>query len=198
MRIVRPLLLVFFLLTACSGDEQISSRMNYDETKRMVIDILKTDDGKKAIKEVLKDKDLNKNLIMEQPEITKTIEQTLTSEKGKKFWEKSFQDPNFSNSFANGVKTENEKLLKSLMKDPEYQTMMLDILKDPSYEQEVMKLLKSKDFRQHLQKIMLETFESPLYKKKVADLLVKEANDQLSGKNDQQNQTTSGGQKFSP
>ncbi|MBE3569058.1 MAG: spore gernimation protein GerD [Bacillales bacterium] len=198
MRILQSLLLVFFLLTACSGDEQIASRMNYDETKRMVIDILKTDDGKKAIKDVLKDKELNKNLVMDQPEITKTIEQTLTSEQGKKFWEKSFQDPNFSSSFANGVKKENEKLLKSLMKDPEYQAMMLDILKDPTYEQEVMRLLKSKDYRQHLQKIMLETFESPLYKKKVADLLVKETNDQLNGKNDQQNQNTGGGQKFNP
>lgn len=195
MKILWPFFLALFLLTACSGNEELGGRTNYDETKRMVIDILKTDDGKKAIKDVINDKEMKKNLVLDQPEITKTIEQTLTSEQGKNFWEKSFRDPNFSHAFANGVKKENEQLLKSLMKDPEYQTMMLDILKDPDYEKEVMGLLKSKEYRQHLQKVMLETFDSPLYKKKIADLLVKEANEHHE-KINVLNQEEGGGPRF--
>lgn len=41
-------------LTACAPKTQSSSNMDYDETKKMVVDILKTDDGKKAHSTVIK------------------------------------------------------------------------------------------------------------------------------------------------
>ena len=91
---------VAFLLTSlfiiCSGcsSNNTSDEMDYEKTKKMIVDILKTDDGKKAIQEILSDESVKSELIMNQDIVTKTIEKTLTSKKGKKFWEKAFKDPN--------------------------------------------------------------------------------------------------------
>ena len=66
----------------------------------MVVDILKTDDGKKAIQEVMSDEKLKEKLVMDHAVVTETIEKTLTSEKGTEFWKKTFEDPKFAESIA--------------------------------------------------------------------------------------------------
>jgi len=166
----------FLLLAAgCAPTESGGGQVDYEETKKMVVDILKTDDGKKAIQEVMGDDGMKQKLIMDQPVVTDTIEKTLTSEKGMDFWKKSFEDPKFAESVAKSMKKENEKLLKNLMKDPEYKGMMIDVMKDPELEKELTTLLKSKEYREHLQKVMSETFESPLFKAKLQALIVKAA-----------------------
>ena len=51
MRFILPA--SFLLLTAgCAPAESGGGEPDYEETKKMVVDILKTDDGKKAIQEV--------------------------------------------------------------------------------------------------------------------------------------------------
>ncbi|MEH7887187.1 spore germination lipoprotein GerD [Bacillus sp. JJ1609] len=174
MKIVLPA--TFLLLAAgCAPTESGGGQVDYEETKKMVVDILKTDDGKKAIQEVMGDDGMKQKLIMDQPVVTDTIEKTLTSEKGMDFWKKSFEDPKFAESVAKSMKKENEKLLKDLMKDPEYKGMMIEVMKDPELEKELTTLLKSKEYREHLQKVMSETFESPLFKAKLQALIVKAA-----------------------
>ena len=42
-----------FLLFGCSTAETGSVDIDYEETKKMVVDILKTEEGKKALTEVL-------------------------------------------------------------------------------------------------------------------------------------------------
>ena len=148
---------------------------DYEETKKMVVDILKTDDGKKALQEVMGDDGMKEKLIMDQTVVTDTIQASLTSDKGKEFWKKSFEDPKFAQSIAKSMKKENEELLKNLMKDPEYKGMMIEVMKDPELEKELTTVLKSKEYREHLQKVMTETFESPLFKAKLQDLIVKAA-----------------------
>jgi len=166
----------FLILAAgCAQTESGGGQVDYEETKKMVVDILKTDDGKKAIQEVMGDDGMKQKLIMDQPVVTDTIEKTLTSEKGMDFWKKSFEDPKFAESVAKSMKKENEKLLKDLMKDPEYKGMMIEVMKDPELEKELTTLLKSKEYREHLQKVMSETFESPLFKAKLQALIVKAA-----------------------
>ncbi|NQD66237.1 spore gernimation protein GerD [Bacillus haikouensis] len=176
-------LLAIFLLTACGGGGDTgSSKMDYEETKKMVVDILKTDDGKKAIQEVMADDKMKSELIMDQKVVKDTISKTLTSDKGTEFWKKSFEDPKFAESMAKSMKDGNEKLLKDLMKDPEYQGMMMDLMKDPEYQKELTEALKSKEYREHLQKVVLETFESPLFKAKIQDILLKAAEEAGGGK----------------
>ncbi|MCA1057102.1 spore gernimation protein GerD [Rossellomorea aquimaris] len=177
------LLLSILLLTACGGGGDTgSSKMDYEETKKMVVDILKTDDGKKAIQEVMSDEKMKAELIMDQKVVTDTISKTLTSDKGTEFWKKSFEDPKFAESMAKSMKEGNEKLLKDLMKDPEYQGMMMDIMKDPEFKKELTEALKSKEYREHLQKVILETVDSPLFKTKIQDILLKAAEEAGSGK----------------
>lgn len=170
-------LLIFILITitGCTGQESSGGEVDYEQTKKMVVDILKTDDGKKALQEVMADEKMQQKLVMDQKIVTETIEKTLTSDKGTEFWKKSFEDPKFAESIAKSMKKENEKLLKDLMKDPEYRGMMIETLKDPELEKELMTILKSKEYRDHLQKVITETFESPLFKVKLQAILVKAA-----------------------
>ncbi|OIU71556.1 spore germination lipoprotein GerD [Rossellomorea aquimaris] len=194
-------LLPMLLLAACGGGgDTVSSKMDYEETKKMVVDILKTDDGKKAIQEVMADDKMKSELIMDQKVVKDTISKTLTSEKGTEFWKKSFEDPKFAETMAKSMKDGNEKLLKDLMKDPEYQGMMMDLMKDPEFQKELTEALKSKEFREHLQQVILETFESPLFKAKMQDILLKAAEESGAAKQEEagggasQSGQTGGGQ----
>lgn len=163
------------ILAGCGQNESGNSQLDYDETKKMVVDILKTDDGKKAIKEIMGDNELKQQLVMDQVVVSDTIEKTLTSDKGTEFWKKSFSDPKFAETMAKSMETQNEELLKDLMKDPEYRSMMIEILKDPELEKNVTDILKSNEYRDHIKQVVTETFESPLFKAKIQDIIIKAA-----------------------
>ncbi|UAC48334.1 spore gernimation protein GerD [Bacillus aquiflavi] len=173
-KVLLPLFIIIFV-SGCSSNNSNSAQIDYDQTKKKVVDILKTDEGKKAFKEVMSDEKLKRELVMDQAVVSETIEKTLTSEKGNDFWKKSFEDPKFAESFAKSMKKENEKMLKDLMKDPEYRAMMVEILKDPEIEKNFTDVLKSNEYRKHLQNIMTETFDSPLFKAKIQEILLKAA-----------------------
>ncbi|WP_026583698.1 spore germination lipoprotein GerD [Bacillus sp. J33] len=179
-RLLLPFALLFFI-SGCAQGEAGGGQMDYEQTKKMVVDILKTDEGKKAIEELMADEKMQQKLVMDQKVVAETIEKTLTSEKGTEFWKKSFDDPKFAESMAKSMQKENEQLLKDLMKDPEYRGMMIEVLKDPELEKEVTNVLKSKEYREHIQKVMTETFESPLFKAKIQDILLKAAEEVKSG-----------------
>ncbi|MBN6889712.1 spore germination protein D [Cytobacillus horneckiae] len=167
------------VLSGCGQNE--AGYMDYDQTKKMLVDILKTDDGKKAVEELLADEKIKQQLVMDQGMVRDTIETTLTSEKGSEFWKKSFDDPKFAESMAKSMKNENEQLLKDLMKDPEYQKMMMEVMKDPEMEKEITNLMKSQEYREHLKTVITETFESPLFKAKLQDILLKAAEEAGKG-----------------
>lgn len=179
-RILFPSMLIM-MLAGCGSGEAGGNNLDYEQTKKMIVDILKTDDGKKAIQELMEDDKMKQKLVMDQTVVSETIERTLTSDKGTEFWKKSFEDPKFAESIAKSMKKENEKLLKDLMKDPEYRGMMIEVLKDPELEKEVTNVLKSKEYREHLQTVVTETFESPLFKAKIQEILLKAASEVKSG-----------------
>lgn len=174
---------LFFIVSGCAESQAQGGELDYEETKKMVVDILKTDDGKKAIQEVLSDEKLKQQLIMDQTVVKEVIEQTLTSDKGMEFWKKAYEDPKFAEGMAKSMKTENETLIKNLMNDPDYRGKLVEIMKDPELQKEVQDTLKSTEYREHLQKIVSETFESPLFKAKIQDLLIKAADEVKTGKN---------------
>ncbi|KAB2329261.1 spore gernimation protein GerD [Cytobacillus depressus] len=173
--------LMIILITGCAQHDTGGKQMDYEQTKKMFVDILKTDEGKKALQELMADDKFKQKLVMDQAIVSETIEKTLTSDKGTAFWKKSFEDPKFAESVAKSMKKENEQLLKDLMKDPEYRGMMIEILQDPELEKGVTKVLKSKEYREHLQTVIKETLESPLYKAKIQDILLKAAEEMKSG-----------------
>lgn len=190
------LLLPLIFLSACGGGggEASASQPDYEETKKMVVDILKTDDGKKAIQDIMSDEKMKQQLIMDEGVVKETIVTTLTSDKGSEFWKKSFEDPKFAEAMAKSMKGENEKLLKDLMKDPEYQGMFIEIMKDPEIQKEIGETLKSKEYREHLQQVVTETFESPLFKAKIQDILIKAAGEMQGQGGEEGGQEGGGGE----
>lgn len=179
-------------ITACGGNEMETGQLDYDQTKKMVVDILQTDDGKKAVKDIMKDDQVKQQLVMDQAVVTKTIEQTLASKKAEDFWRKSLQDPKIAEAMAKGMQKQQEELLKSLMKDPEYQKMMIDIIKDPAVQKELAEGFKSQEFREHLRNVVTETIESPLYQAKIQSILMKAAEDK-KGREKKDKEQDSGG-----
>lgn len=178
--------LSLLILTSCAPAEQETERMDYDQTKKMVVDILKTDEGKKAIEQVMNEEEVKQQLIMDQAIVKDTIQNTLTSEKGSEFWKKIFEDPKFAESFAKSLQKEQEKIIKQLMKDPDFQKSLIELFQNPEMEKQMLTVLKSQEYRGHIQKIMTETFESPLYKAKIQDLLLKAAEEVEQGNKEQQ------------
>lgn len=171
---------ILFFTTSCAQDEASAGQLDYDETKKMVVDILKTDDGKKAIQDIMTDEKLRQELIMDQAIVTETIKTTLTSEDGTAFWKKNFEDPKFAEAMAKSLQAEHEKLMKNLMNDPEYRKKLIEVMKDPELETELSNVLKSNEYREHLKTVITETMESPLYQTKMQELLQK-ASESKSG-----------------
>ncbi|MDQ0233519.1 spore germination protein D [Metabacillus malikii] len=163
------------VLFGCAPREESGAQMDYDETKKMVIDILETEDGKKAIQEMMKSEDMQQVLIMDQKTVTETVQKTLVSDDGVKFWQKVFEDPKFVESFSTSLRDEHEKVIKGLMNDPEYQKLLIEVLQDPEMEKSLQTSLKSQEFRKHIQEIVQETLSSPLYKAKIEETLLKAA-----------------------
>lgn len=184
--------LFLFLISACGG-ENVGKQAEYDTTKKMVVDILQTDDGKKALAEILADEKMKQQLIMDSDTVKKAINEAVASEKGKDMWKKLFEDPKFVEGFAKSLEEEQKKLMKDLLSDPEYQEKMIDLLQDPEITKQSLQLLKSKDFNQHLQKTIQETFENPIFQAKIQEILLKAAEEQ-GGKQKQEGQDGGGGQ----
>ncbi|WP_216831052.1 spore germination lipoprotein GerD [Alkalihalobacterium elongatum] len=173
-----------------------TTQPDYESTKKMMVDMLQTDEGKKAIAEAVTDEEVQQHLIMEQAFVKDTIQRTLTSEQARAFWEDTMQEPEFAQALAESLKKETEEMLKALMKDPEYQDMMMDILKDPEMERAALDLMKTKEYRQQVMTIMAEAFESPFFVAKVNQILGKVTAEQLqkeAEKQEQQEQEGEGG-----
>jgi spore germination protein D len=176
------LLPIMVFLSSCGAtDSGNGGQIDYEQTKKMVVDILKTDDGKKAIQELMADESMKEKLVMDQKVVSDTIEQTLTTDKAIEFWKKTFSDSKFAAGVAKNMRAENEKILKDLMNDPEYRAMMIEVFKEPEMQKELADALKSKEYREHLKEVITETLESPLYKAKIEESLLKAAEEMKSG-----------------
>ncbi|WP_416829517.1 spore germination lipoprotein GerD [Ectobacillus polymachus] len=178
-----PLLIVciaLFLASCAQGSSSKSSDQGYDQTKKMIVDILKTDDGKKAIQSVLADDKVKNELVLDEAVVKKTIGDVLLSDQGQKFWQKAFSDPQFATTFAKSMEKEQTNLMKTLLKDPDYQKGLTDIMKNPDVEKIMLNVMQSTDYRKYVQQVINETASSPLFQSKMIDTLSK-AMQQKSG-----------------
>lgn len=186
-------LFVLIIASACTDDVKSGKETDYDTTKKMVVDILQTEDGKKVLKELMADEEMKKELIIDSDVVKNTINQTLISEKGTEMWAKLFEDPTFVENFAKSITEEQTKLMKNLMNDAEFQKQMLELLQDPEMDKQMLGLMKSQEFRSHLEETIQQTLETPLFQAKITDILLKAAEKQ--GK--EQEQSESGGEDSS-
>ncbi|MFD2672434.1 spore germination lipoprotein GerD [Marinicrinis sediminis] len=172
-------MILMILVSGCGSDQGSSGMMSYKEMKSMVIDILKTEDGQKALEEVSKkqDEEKMKSKAMqmlssgESEQIQLAVKNVLTDPEFPKTLEGMMTDPKFAGEFAKAVQKENKQLHKDLMKDPEYQGLLLQIMKDPEYEKMLMDLMKSKQYRQQAMTIMQDALKSPLFRTELMEMM---------------------------
>lgn len=177
--------LILAMLSACTTGEQQEGggKQGYKETKSMVIDILKTEEAQKAIKETEeKNTDEEKLLSMlsspEGQQIQLAVKNILTDPNYSKALEDLMTDPKFAGEFAKAVQKENKDLHKELMKDPEYQALVMDIMKSSDFEELLIENLKSKEFRKHTMTILQESLENPIFQIEMMELMKKAIEEQ--------------------
>lgn len=167
------LVLSLLLLSGCGSNSTAKQELDYDQTKKMVVDILQTDEGKKALQEIISDDKMKQHLVMDSEVVKAAITEALVSEEGSEMWKKLFQDPEFVKSYVKSTKEGQEKLFKDLMYDAEFQKQLIDLMKDPELANQTVDLLKSQQFREHLEKTIQETLESPLFQSKMKETILK-------------------------
>ncbi|WP_152657650.1 spore germination lipoprotein GerD [Oceanobacillus sp. CFH 90083] len=184
------LVLSITLISAC-GNNNDSREAEYETTKKMVVDILQTEEGKKALKDILADDELQELVIIESDQVKDAVTKALSSEESKENWKKMFQDPEFIKTYAQSISTEQKDLMKDLMKDSQFQEQMIEILNNPEVDEQILSIMTSQKFRAHLEKTIQETLQSPLFQEKIDQALKEAAKQNSSGGNGEGNQGSS-------
>jgi len=129
-----------FVLIGCGSQ----TTHDYKETKSIVLDILKTDDAKKAIREAntVSDKEL-----INSAEIQANIEESFSNPENQNAFKEMLKDPKVAKSFAKAIEEEHKRLMKDMMKDPEYQQMMIKVLNDPQAQETLLKTMNSTTYQ---------------------------------------------------
>lgn len=169
--------LLVFLLTACGQDSSSNNSMNYKEMKSMVVDILKTEEAQDAIHEAQQTKkgdDSHLIHMLSSPEGEKmqyAVKEVLTHPDYHKHLQMLMTDPKFAGEFAKVVQEENKQIHKELMKDPEYQSMLIDTFNEQEFKEIIFELMKSKDYREQTMNIMRESMANPIFKLELLELM---------------------------
>lgn len=165
---------ISLFLTGCASDST-TKEQDYEQTKKMVVDILKTNEGEKTLQEILTKEDMKEQLVIGSDTVKKAITEAFESENVTKMWTTLFEDADFIKVYTESISEEQKKLLKGLMHDADFQKQFIEILQNPEITEQTLTLLKSQQFREHLEKTIKETLDSPLYKAKIEDILLKAA-----------------------
>ncbi|GAB6992459.1 spore germination lipoprotein GerD [Paenibacillus pini] len=167
-------------LTGCGSEQNYSQQPqgDYKEMKTMVVDILKSDEGKKAVEESLKGGSqgggsggMKMMSLQASDDIRTAVKDTLTAPEYKKELEKIMTDPSFAGDFAKAINSQNKEIHKQLIKDPTYQKAVADIMKSPEIMKMFLDLTKTPDFRKQSMTVMQEAMQSPLFRMEVMNLL---------------------------
>lgn len=167
------LFIICLLMTGCTaGGQAQSSQPDYKSMKDMVLDIMQTEEAKKSVEKMMKDEKFKQNIMLDESTVRTTLIQSMTNPNSTHIKE-AFKDPKFASTLAKSMKEEQKKLMKDLMKDPEYQKELVSIMKDPEFEKNLMELMKSSAYRQQTMQIMKESLQSPLFQAEMMQLMTK-------------------------
>ncbi|MEW9702604.1 spore germination lipoprotein GerD [Paenibacillus sp. SI8] len=210
---VVPFILFTVLLSSCGSDNSSQGQGNtYKETKSMVLDILKSDDGKKAIStanQSIMNGDIGTNSLAGQSQIKllsaneslqlqMAVKDVLTAQENNKFLQDMMKDPKFAGDFAKAIQKDTKQMFKELLKDPEYQKALVDVMKNPDYEKMILDVMKTAAYRQQMMTVMQDAVQSPLFRAQMVDLLKaaiaqQSSPEQLSTSNQQGQKKSDGG-----
>lgn len=165
---ITQLLLVLLLLGGCTSAQEQPS---FDDIKKMMTDAIQTEEGKKALRQILAEEDFRDLLVLEQAEVKKSIEETLFSEQGEAFWKKAIEDPKFAESIAKSLKVQQEEVMKGLMDDASFQKQLESFFKQPDMQKQLEEIMKSSTMKEQYEKAIEETINSPLLQMKWEKLI---------------------------
>jgi spore germination protein D len=197
---ILSIMMILGLLSACGGQEQGGAE-NYEQTKTMVVDILKTEEAQKAIEEAKKKKEQEggqskiKQMLSspEGQQIQVAVKDVLTDPQYPEMMKELMTDPKFAGEFAKTVQKENKEIHKELMKDPEYQTLLIDVMKSGDYEKLMIDILKSKEYRKQTMTVLQESLENPIFKAEMLELMKKAMEEQSKPKQEKGGGGSGGG-----
>lgn len=183
-------------LTACGSEQSGSSsgQVSYKEMKTMVVDILKSEEGKKAVEEAMStpssgtEGTSTSGLSMKMMPLQTTeqirvaVKDTITAPEYQKEIEKIMTDPKFAGDFAKAINSQSKELHLQLIKDPTYQKSVAEIMKSPEMMKMFLDLTKTSDYRKQSMTIMQEAMQNPLFRMEVLDLLKTVVQDELQPK----------------
>ncbi|WP_308723519.1 spore germination lipoprotein GerD [Paenibacillus polysaccharolyticus] len=204
------------MLAGCGSDQSSSPPQgSYKEMKTMVVDILKSDEGKKAVEEALTGQSssgggggggseeggssgggsgtVGMKMLMpmqSSEQIRIAVKDTITAPEYKKEFEKIMTDPQFSGEFAKAINAQSKQLHMQLIKDPTYQKSIGDIMKSPEVSKMFMDMTKTPEYRKQTMTVMQEVMQNPLFRMEVLTLLKKVVQEELQPKTE-----SGGGQK---
>ena len=183
-------LAAMFLMASCGQEHQSSSQVNYNEVKSMVVDILKTEDGQKAIQEAAQKSTETQTHVMQilatgqGQQLQMAVKEVMSDPAYAAALKETMIDPRFAGDFAKAITKENTELHKKLIKDPEYQQAMIDIFKDPQIQAMILQTMKSNEYRQQVMSIMKDAIQSPLFQQELLKLMEKALEEQAKPKSD--------------
>ena len=160
----------------------------------MVIDILKTEDGKKAIQEASQGSGESLRMQMlgsgKQSEVLKVaVKDAMTDPSFEKQMEKLMTDPKFAGEFAKAIAKENKSLHKALMKDPEYQMMLIEVMKNPEAEKLVLDVMKGAAYRKQAMAIFQDSLQNPMFRLELMNMMKKVIEEETKPKKKEKNES---------
>jgi spore germination protein D len=172
-------ILSIVVLTSCGsgGSNASSTDQTYNNTKTMVLDILKSDDGKKAMMTAVQGTgdgggpQIKQLTAGDAKMLQVAVKNVLTSPENKNMMEVLVKNPQFAGDFAKAIQQDTKQIHKDLMKDPEYQKYMLDLMKNPQFQTVLMDSAKTIPFRQQMKMVTQETLQSPLFQGQLLKLM---------------------------
>jgi spore germination protein D len=180
MRIAIRVLSVFLLLpllASCGSEQQMGqTTQSYKDTKTIVLDILKSEDGLKAIQTAaVKNQDGATKLLAtgDGQQLQLAVKDVLTAPGTDKLLQKTMTDPRFAGEFAKATQSNMKQLHKDLMRDPEYQQQMIQVMNNPEYQKLLLQVMKGAAYRQQIMSVMQESLQSPLYRVQLIDMMKK-------------------------
>jgi spore germination protein D len=173
-----PALAMVCLVTACGSDTQASTTNGaggYKETKSMVLDILKTEDGIKAIQDANTRNNTKIQMLSagDTRQLQLAVKDVLVDTNSTKFLNNMITDPLFAGQFAKAIQKETKQLQKDLMKDPEYQVQLLNAMKGAEFQAMLLDTMKSPQYKQQIQTAIQESLQSPLFRVEMMNLMKK-------------------------
>ncbi|MER2040046.1 MAG: spore germination lipoprotein GerD [Solibacillus sp.] len=191
----RFLLLPFFLLLLAGCGDAKSTTLSYEEVKKIMVDAVQTEEGKKAIRQLFEEKSFRELLVLDTEEVKKATEETLLSKEANEFWIKTFEDPKFKESFAKSMKKQQQDLMKDLMADASYQEDLISFFSQPDMQKQLETILKGTTMRKEIEKVVMETIDNPLLQTKWQELIKKSGEAASSDKGSGGSGGESGGSK---